>query len=285
MTKLAIMSDLHIDSNQFKNFETEILIETLQAENIQHLHLAGDISNDFYRLSQDFLQTLNQHFELSFNIGNHDMLGMTENQIRSQEFSVKKFPHFSLVSFTGWYDYTFVPTLSEEQHLKNKQLYWFDRRLERVGTDKEITERLLRELDEQLKQIEGPIILATHFVPHERFTLQHPYFERFNAFLGSSHWHDLFRKYPITDVVFGHTHHRFPLTTIDGINYHCRPLGYQREWQLVSDFFKEYPQYQIDKMYHLPKRFKAIRDLSEFKTYKEKHLATEFKEALSTFEI
>ena len=41
MTKLAIMSDLHIDLNQFDDFEIQTLIDTLNAEKISHLHLAG----------------------------------------------------------------------------------------------------------------------------------------------------------------------------------------------------------------------------------------------------
>ena len=38
MTKLAIMSDLHIDLNQFGDFEIQTLIDTLTAEKISHLH-------------------------------------------------------------------------------------------------------------------------------------------------------------------------------------------------------------------------------------------------------
>lgn len=37
MTKLAIMSDLHIDLNHFDDFEIQTLIDTLSAEKISHL--------------------------------------------------------------------------------------------------------------------------------------------------------------------------------------------------------------------------------------------------------
>ncbi|MGR1333472.1 phosphoesterase, partial [Streptococcus agalactiae] len=47
MTKLAIMSDLHIDLNHFSTFETKTLINLLKKEKIDHLHIAGDISNHF----------------------------------------------------------------------------------------------------------------------------------------------------------------------------------------------------------------------------------------------
>lgn len=60
MTRLAFMSDLHIDSNQFGEFEIETLIQTLQAEKIDHLHIAGDISNDFDKVSLSLLEQLHQ---------------------------------------------------------------------------------------------------------------------------------------------------------------------------------------------------------------------------------
>lgn len=47
MTRIGFMSDLHLDSNQFGEAERMQLLQVLQEEQINHLHLAGDISNDF----------------------------------------------------------------------------------------------------------------------------------------------------------------------------------------------------------------------------------------------
>jgi len=54
MTTVAFMSDLHIDSNDFGKDELETLITLFQQQNIQHLHIAGDIANGYEKRSQDF---------------------------------------------------------------------------------------------------------------------------------------------------------------------------------------------------------------------------------------
>ena len=51
MTTVAFMSDLHIDSNNFGKEEIETLITLFLQQNIQHLHIAGDIANGFERKS------------------------------------------------------------------------------------------------------------------------------------------------------------------------------------------------------------------------------------------
>ena len=281
MKNLAIMSDLHIDSNAFSKDDIQTLVQLLQEEKISHLHIAGDISNSWADLSLPFLEEIASQIPVSFNLGNHDMLGLSEEDIQKEQIKALDFGDFHLVAIDGWYDYSFVPQISPEEHLANKKLFWFDRRLKREKTDPEITDQLITDLEEKLAELKGPIILAMHFVPHEQFILDHPYFQRFNAFLGSQKWHHVFTQYPITDVIFGHTHHRFPTTKIDGVSYHCRPLGYQREWRLVEDFFRHYPHYKIDKMYHLHKRFAAIRSLPEYQDFRRKHLKEELQAAMT----
>jgi len=83
-----------------------------------------------------------------------------------------------------------------------------------------------------------------------------PYFERFNAFLGSQAFHELFRQYPVKDVIFGHSHHRIPTTTIDTITYHAKPLGYIREWNLCKQFFEDFPEFDFSKRYDPYKRYR-----------------------------
>ncbi len=88
MTKLAIMSDLHIDLNQFDDFEIQTLIDTLNAEKISHLHLAGDIANYFYDISYPFLETMSKHFDVTYNLGNHDMLDLDDKVIDDLDFQI-----------------------------------------------------------------------------------------------------------------------------------------------------------------------------------------------------
>lgn len=47
MTRLAVMSDLHIDLNHFETYEIDTLIKCLEDQEVSHLHIAGDISNHF----------------------------------------------------------------------------------------------------------------------------------------------------------------------------------------------------------------------------------------------
>jgi len=285
MTRIGFMSDLHLDSNQFGHFELTTLKEVLKKERIDHLHIAGDLSNDLAHISLPFIEDLTQELPTSFNLGNHDMLGLSEQEISSYDFQVQQFGQTKLVSFSGWYDYSFVPEKSKEEHLRTKTNFWFDRRLERQLDDPSITAQTLQELEKLLMTLDGPIIVALHFVPHQEFLYDHPYFQRFNAFLGSQAFHQLFVKYGVKDVVFGHLHHRNHSRVIDGVRYHMRPLGYIREWKLTQNFFNDFPQYKIPQMYRLHKRYNAVKDLAEFRDYKKKHLADELRDALMVIEV
>lgn len=274
------MSDLHLDSNQFGHFELKTLKEVLKKERIDHLHIAGDLSNDLTNISLPFIEDLVQELPTSFNLGNHDMLGLSEQEISGYDFQVQQFGQTKLVSFSGWYDYSFVPEKSKEEHLRTKNNFWFDRRLDRKLDDPSITAHSLLQLEKLLASLDGPIIIALHFVPHQEFLYDHPYFQRFNAFLGSQAFHQLFVKYGVKDVVFGHLHHRHHSRVIDGVRYHMRPLGYVREWKLTQNFFNDFPQYKISQMYRLHKRYNTIKDLEEFLDYKKNHLADELRDAL-----
>lgn len=232
-------------------------------------------------MSLPFIQELQTQLPVSFNLGNHDMLYLSEEEIHQYDFQVQTFGDSHLVSLAGWYDYSFVPEKSKEAHLRTKNTFWFDRRLERPFDDPTITQEVLSQLDQVLASLNGRIIVALHFVPHKDFLVSHPYFQKFNAFLGSQAFHNLFVKHEVADVVFGHLHHRHSSRIIDGIQYSTRPLGYVREWQLTEDFFKSFPQYKISQMYRLHKRYNAVKDLPEFHQYKRQQLANEFRQALT----
>ena len=281
MTRIGFMSDLHLDSNQFGHFELETLKYILKKERIDHLHIAGDLSNDLAHISLPFIEELRQELPTSFNLGNHDMLGLSEQEISNYDFQFQQFGQTKLVSFSGWYDYSFVPEKSKEEHLRTKNNFWFDRRLDRELDDPSITAYSLLQLEKLLASLDGPIIIALHFVPHQDFLYDHPYFQRFNAFLGSQAFHQLFVKYGVKDVVFAHLHHRHHSRFIDGVRYHMRPLGYIREWKLTQNFFNDFPQHKISQMYRLHKRYNTIKDLEEFLDYKKKHLADELRDALT----
>lgn len=194
MTKLAIMSDLHIDLNQFDDFEIQTLIDTLNAEKISHLHLAGDIANYFYDISYPFLETMSKHFDVTYNLGNHDMLDLDDKVIDDLDFQIIPSGKKALLAFHGWYDYSFFPEKSEAKTIKFKNIFWFDRRLNRNFSDKELTRQTTQKHYRTLSTIANDVIVSLQFVPHHQFTLQHERFKPFNAFLGSQVFHDIFKK-------------------------------------------------------------------------------------------
>lgn len=283
MKKLAVMSDLHIDLNHIQEEEQDLLIQILKEEKIDHLHLAGDISNDFIGLSLPFIKAIGKDIPLTFNLGNHDMLGLSEKTIQELDFQETLLSKETLLlSFHGWYDYSFFPEKSFAQNRAFKQQFWFDRRLRRLEEDPSLTASICQKLDQKLSESTFQrIIVSMHFVPHRDFLLTHPKFKPFNAFLGSHKFHDIFEQYPVTDVVFGHNHRRMQARQIDTIYYHSKPLGYQKEWQLTADFIKSQKDL-IDSSRRNPNQlYTAIKNRESFQNYKKNLLSQEFRLAMT----
>ncbi|MCJ1993586.1 phosphoesterase [Lactococcus piscium] len=288
MKKLAILSDLHIDVNQFDAQYEAILSQTLLSENITDLHLAGDISNDFETLSKPFLTRLAKGFTVSYNLGNHDMLGMSESEINSHDFQIRQIGSKHLLSFAGWYDYSFCPDVSYEQNLRTKNTFWFDRKIKREADDITVTKRDLSRLDELLDTLtpsqKANLIVAMHFVPEHSFVMTHPKFIKFNAFLGAQSFHKLFLKHGIKEVVFGHNHRSYD-RTVDGIHYQSHPLGYKREWLLTHHYFSDFPRYKHLNSYNLHKRYNLAKKTEEFDSYLREHFADELRASFTIFHL
>lgn len=286
MTKLAIMSDLHIDLNHFGRFEIESLRELLIEEQVEHLHLAGDIANDFQETSLPFIRELQKYLTVTYNLGNHDMLHLKEKEIEQLDFQLYDLGQKQLLAFHGWYDYSFSDDESLEAIVKRKKMFWFDRRLERPFDDQTLTEQILKKLETSLQALDGKnAIVAMHFVPHRRFIMTHERFKPFNSFLGSQAFHEVFQRYGASDVVFGHAHRRFGRVVLDGVTYHSHPLGYKREWQLSIDFVQKHPEYNPTNTWHLAKRYNAIKDLASFKAHYKQHFKEELRQAMTVFEV
>ncbi|PNY19455.1 metallophosphoesterase [Streptococcus parauberis] len=286
MKKLAIMSDLHIDINQFSQEDIDCLNQVLHDQNIDHLHLAGDISNHYERQTLPFFQEIDSRVTISHNLGNHDLLDISEDRIEELDFQVIPLSgQVTLVAFHGWYDYSYFPERSIAENITFKNTFWFDRRLKRPLSDIDLTQRSCQNLEETLASLSGDIIISMHFVPHSDFILQHPKLLPFNAFLGSQKFHDIFQKYRVKTVYFGHNHHRMVPQQIDDVTYHSRPLGYQKEWKISNDFLVKHPDLIPEDFWNLNKRFAAIRRLPEFENFRKQELAKEFQSAMSIFEI
>jgi putative phosphoesterase len=287
MKRIAIMSDLHVDSNNFGELETNTLKQVLKDNQIDHLHLAGDVSNDYLNKTVPYLDKIADAVpKLTMTLGNHDMLGMDEDSINNLDFQIfDGYEDFTLVTLSGWYDYSFCTEKTHEENLKTKNTFWFDAKLHRPQTDEEITADIIAKLDDVLAHApkEKAIVVAMHFVPNEKFTIAYPRFDKFNAFLGSQRFHDLFVKYDVRDVVFGHYHVRMDPTTIQGVQYHARPLGYKREWDMQEAFFEAFPQYLKLADPNPSKRLNHIKALPEYDQWYRDHLYEEFSDSLTVF--
>lgn len=159
------MSDLHIDINHFGDFEVKTLLKVLTKNQIDHLHIAGDISNHYFDQSLPFLKELSDHLTVTYNLGNHDMLDLDEKLINQLDFKTYSLTDkTTLLAFHGWYDYSFFPekTISENKHFKNQ--FWFDRRLRRGESDPNITKQIIQKLEDKLSTLKrDDVIVSMHF--------------------------------------------------------------------------------------------------------------------------
>ena len=285
MTRLAVMSDLHIDLNHFETYEIDTLIKCLKDQKVTHLHIAGDISNHYFIDTKPFLHKLSKEVKVTSNLGNHDMLDLEDDLIDNLDFQVIDLGNMTLLAFHGWYDYSYSGE-KLDKILKRKKQLWFDRRLKRLGNDPEICYNGLKRLDDTLNDLDtSKLIVAMHFVPHNRFTMTHERFKPFNAFLGSEQFHKIFVKHSVKDVVFGHAHRSYGTVTIDGVTYHSRPLGYRREWDLTIDFVSNHPELNPTGTWNLSKRYNLVKKRPEGLDYEKKELANEFLSSMTLFDL
>lgn len=249
MGKLAILSDLHVDINRLHTRQLEQIADQLLEQGATHLHLAGDMANKVKKALAvvDFFAS---YLPTTFHWGNHEMADLTEAEI--ENFDHPAFLNQAgtalsddtvLVGYNGWYDYRYAVEPDPERIRQLKELFWYDRMIQRTGTDPEIDHQLVQRLRTVLDQYQDKqIILATHFVPKREFIVyqtrqEFTRWNQLNAFLGSQELGELLDHYPnLKQVVFGHTHRRFPDLTLNGTIYSCRPLGYYYEWQLTREF-------------------------------------------------
>ncbi len=295
MGKLAIISDLHVDINKFSESELLILWQVLNEKEITRLHLAGDVANKVDRCLAVVEFFAKKGLPTTFHFGNHELADVTGEEMMNH------FPdtHFLndrylplndtlvLAGMNGWYDYRFSELKETDQIVRMKKLYWYDRFIQREGTDLEVNGRLLQETKKMLDSLSSKrlnVILSTHFVPKKEFIVYQsaPYerWNKLNAFLGSETFGELLDQYDnIKQVVFGHTHRRFSDKVINGTTYSCRPFGYYYEWQLTRDFVLSH---QLVDTYN-PMKLRTLLRAHDpaFSDYRMNHLHEEFKKAMT----
>lgn len=295
--RLAVISDLHRDINRLSQAELRQLAKVLLAGRADRLHFAGDTANQVVDTINvvDFFSAYG--LEVTFNFGNHEMISLGEEEI--EHFPDKHFLNNSyiflndstvLLGLNGWYDYSFSAETDEGKIYAMKQLYWYDRNIKREGTDKEVNDRILANLIpvlDQLYEQRLSVILATHFVPKQEFifyrTGKYARWNELNAFLGAKSLGQVLDRYDnIQQVIFGHTHFRFPDQMLNGTIYSCRPFGYFYEWRMTRDFILAN---QLATKFNPLKARSLVRDnWDAFDTYVQAHIQSEFEQAITWIE-
>lgn len=250
---IGVISDLHIDRHKSlkpKDYEYE-LIKAIQRNQVELLLIAGDISNN-YKLTQAFIKSVEAQAQIKvlFIPGNHDFWSADTNatsaeileEYMGREACLIGKPYhlndaWAIVGNTGWYDYSYAsPEFSLERIARRK--YYGATWQDKVKIDWPMDDRKLSRIaaNQAIKDIEKvkdkQIILMTHIVTHPKFAVPMPHrlFDYFNAFIGTSDFDEIYKKYPIRYSIMGHVHFRNRFDE-QGVTYICPCLGYQREWR------------------------------------------------------
>lgn len=78
-------------------------------------------------------------------------------------------------------------------------------------SNRDVHQYFKERLENELEAYRGkPVIMVTHMLSHSHFKVPtpHPVWEYFNAFLGSTEYAELYRKYEVRYGIMGHVHYR-----------------------------------------------------------------------------
>lgn len=253
--RIGAISDIHIDINA-EYPVIKAIADTASEKKIDLLIVAGDIA-EIPNRSLTFLKRLKTLCTcgVCFVPGNHDM--WTKNSLQKNNDEIYSTfladdsclcgrsvvlgdgrNNIALTGDIGWYDYTFAAPVYNKEALDKMELngrVWQDK-LYNTWTDdnKAKTDECLMKLESQLKACRNnPIMVVTHMLPIKDLCVPESREEwgYFNAFLGSSRYEALYKKYPVKYAICGHVHYRKTVEK-DGITYICPCLGYHNEWPL-----------------------------------------------------
>ena len=247
----------------------------LNEQNVEYHLFAGDMFNDFQK-TKSYFEKLNTLItgKAYFIAGNHDMLknitfaGLENNNI--SDFYLHNayidIPNtdWRIIGNNGWYDYSFSPTLTEDEIKRWKNTYWIDAGINQPISDNKREQLVLQQSRQQFelaKQAKKKVIFVTHFVPNSKALWSKPatlksdkeirIFKMVNALLGSQHLGKLIQDYPeIKYVFYGHVHGWHEPFQIAGATYLNQAVGVRKkkrkyhEWQ--KDTFMDQWKYRMN---------------------------------------
>lgn len=253
--KIAISSDNHLDVNRQDPDEiVSLQANYLNEQNVEYYLFAGDMFNDFQK-TKNYLEKLNTLItgKVYFIAGNHDMLkNITFTELENNNISdfylhnaYIDIPNtdWRIIGNNGWYDYSFSPTLTEDEIKRWKNTYWIDAGIKQPMSDNEREQLALQQSKQQFdlaKQAKKKVLFVTHFVPNSKALWSKPatlksdkeirIFKMVNALLGSRHLGKLIQDYPeIKYVFYGHVHGWHEPFQIAGTSYLNQAVGVRKK--------------------------------------------------------
>jgi len=270
--KIGILSDIHVDLNGGEAVINGLLAAMLR-QGVELMVIAGDVSSD-YRVTLDSLEQLQERsgIRILFVPGNHDIWNEAHPDITAWQ-AYEELEHFpgnltrgpqeisggwTIIGDLGWYDYSFGGSQYSREDFDRMQFgerIWQDR-IKAIWDRHtlEIHRTFYEKLETQLKRTKvsrcsdsrhRKIILVTHVLPREEFTVQRPDPEwiYLNAFLGSPEYGELALDHGVRYSICGHVHYRKQVT-VNGTRFICNCLGYSDEWMWSRD-----PAAEIDRAF------------------------------------
>ena len=273
---VGINSDLHKNMNNINSKEELILLvnmlkDHLESKGVTHYILNGDISYEKgdIDLFKELMVTSIGNIEFRFTYGNHDVakeVGVSIEDylsLTTDPYHLKTNPIVGeekvILSVDYIYDYSFyhkdLEGLMKESPLPMDSLLALTNK--RIFADQDIRfEHLENIIDEQTRVLAGMVekykgkelIFVSHYMPKEEFVafnLQQDERLAFkNAFMGSNKIGKALEDFGFSTCYFGHTH-RIVEGSINGVDYHCYPIGTEHDWKkrcdvIVHNGFKLY---------------------------------------------
>ena len=258
--RIGILSDLHVDQNNagLQTTVQDALVQVARERESDLLIVAGDISSD-YGQTLDVLREIEAKAGVPclFVPGNHDLWNIRHpdmdawtiyEALQRYEHNLSAAPYviddeWVVIGDAGWYDFSFGDAEFQEEEfldMRRGKRLWKDKTYVKWNQPPPEVSRFFRDkIKKQLEQYKDRnIILVTHVVPDDRFTVPAAYkdWSYFNAFLGSRSYGDLIREYEgsIRCAVFGHAHFR-KQESLGDTELICNCLGNRREWRHSAD--------------------------------------------------
>lgn len=253
--RVGFLSDLHITNNASIYSEAvDVVVEAYQNAQLDKLFIAGDTSNR-WKMTLEFVDDLVGHgLDVHTVFGNHEYWSISYNEMQEKEHErymngevIELKNDWVVIGIDGLFDYSFVLDVDnfsnwrlsrDKKELNKIGRGSFDLSINKVGDYGKVFDDMEARLVEMLEDNKDKnIILMTHYVPSSEFIIYTDYDDAWNAnnaFMGSQRYQELAEQYGVKKVIFGHTHNRHN-KTINGIDYHCNPIGY-KNWEFTGSF-------------------------------------------------